>query len=191
MAETRLTTASVPNFCSHFQLAANRRKPNVAPNQSHRSSAPTGPPPASHGQQPPIREEPSLFSKSFPPVCLPLSLCQKQVLAAVSLATARPDLIASPFLVSVSVKVALCNPLDYTVHGSLQARILEWVAIPFSRGFFPTQGWNLGLLHCRWTLYRLSHQGHPFGCSLFPQRSDQLLKFLKREVSFQCGGWVE
>ena len=28
----------------------------------------------------------------------------------------------------------LCNPMDYTVHGILQARILEWVAIPFSRG---------------------------------------------------------
>ena len=29
---------------------------------------------------------------------------------------------------------ALCNPMDYTVHEILQARILEWVAIPFSRG---------------------------------------------------------
>ena len=28
----------------------------------------------------------------------------------------------------------LCNPIDYTVHGILQARILEWVAYPFSRG---------------------------------------------------------
>ena len=27
-----------------------------------------------------------------------------------------------------------CNPMDYTVHGILQARILEWVAIPFSTG---------------------------------------------------------
>ena len=27
----------------------------------------------------------------------------------------------------------LCNPMDYTVHGILQARILEWVAISFSR----------------------------------------------------------
>ena len=27
----------------------------------------------------------------------------------------------------------LCNPMDYTVHGILQARILEWVAFPFSR----------------------------------------------------------
>ena len=29
---------------------------------------------------------------------------------------------------------ALWDPMDYTVHGILQARILEWVAIPFSSG---------------------------------------------------------
>ena len=29
---------------------------------------------------------------------------------------------------------ALCDPMDYIVHGILQARILEWVAFPFSRG---------------------------------------------------------
>ena len=28
----------------------------------------------------------------------------------------------------------LCNPMDYIVHGILQARILEWAAFPFSRG---------------------------------------------------------
>ena len=28
----------------------------------------------------------------------------------------------------------LCNPINYTVHGILQARILEWVAFLFSRG---------------------------------------------------------
>ena len=28
--------------------------------------------------------------------------------------------------------LTLCNPMDYTVHGILQARILEWVAFPFS-----------------------------------------------------------
>ena len=28
----------------------------------------------------------------------------------------------------------LCVPMDYTVHGILQARILQWVAFPFSRG---------------------------------------------------------
>ena len=39
----------------------------------------------------------------------------------------------------MKVKVAqsrptLCNPMEYTVHGILQARILEWVAVHFSRG---------------------------------------------------------
>ena len=39
----------------------------------------------------------------------------------------------------VKVKVAqscltLCDPMDYTVHGILQARRLEWGAIPFPRG---------------------------------------------------------
>ena len=29
------------------------------------------------------------------------------------------------------------------------------------QGFFPTQGSNPGLLHCRKILYQLSHQGHP------------------------------
>ena len=30
--------------------------------------------------------------------------------------------------------LTLVTPVDYTVHGILQARILEWVAIPSSRG---------------------------------------------------------
>ena len=30
--------------------------------------------------------------------------------------------------------LALCNPMDCTVHGILQVRILEWVAFHFSRG---------------------------------------------------------
>jgi len=44
----------------------------------------------------------------------------------------------------VKVKVAqscltLCNPMDNTAHGILQARILEWVAFPFSRDL-PNRG---------------------------------------------------
>ena len=31
----------------------------------------------------------------------------------------------------------LCNPMDYSVHGILLARTLEWVAFPFSRGSSP------------------------------------------------------
>ena len=39
----------------------------------------------------------------------------------------------------MKVKVAqscltVCYPMDYTVHGILQARILEWGAFPFSSG---------------------------------------------------------
>ena len=30
--------------------------------------------------------------------------------------------------------LTLCDPMDCTIHGILQARILEWVAFPFSRG---------------------------------------------------------
>jgi len=30
--------------------------------------------------------------------------------------------------------LTVCDPMDYIVHGILQARILEWVAFPFTRG---------------------------------------------------------
>ena len=51
----------------------------------------------------------------------------------------------------------LCDPVDYTVHGILQARILECVAFPFSKQIFLTQESNRGLLHCRQILYQLSY----------------------------------
>ena len=64
----------------------------------------------------------------------------------------------------VKVKVAqscltLCNPMDYTVHGILQARLLEWGAIP--EGIFPTQGSNPGLPHCRRILLPAEPPGKP------------------------------
>ena len=58
----------------------------------------------------------------------------------------------------------LCNPIDgsppgSSVHGILQARILEWVAIPFSRRF--SQARDRTQVSCtgRWILYHLSHEG--------------------------------
>ena len=60
----------------------------------------------------------------------------------------------------------LCNPVDYTVLGILQARILERVTFPFSQGIFSPQGSNPGLLHCRQILYSLNHQeGFPVNIS--------------------------
>ena len=53
--------------------------------------------------------------------------------------------------------------MDYTGYEILQARILEWVAFPFSRGSSQPrdQGWNPGLPHCWWILYMLSNKGNP------------------------------
>ena len=53
----------------------------------------------------------------------------------------------SPDTTESEVKVAqlcptLCNPMDYTVHGILQAKILEWVAFPFSRGSSQPRDWT-------------------------------------------------
>ena len=58
----------------------------------------------------------------------------------------------------------LSDPMDCSlpgssVHGIFQARVMQWVAISFSRGILPTQGTNPGLPHCRQTLYHLIHQG--------------------------------
>ena len=38
--------------------------------------------------------------------------------------------------------LVLCDPMDCIVHGILQARILEWVAIPFSRGSSQSRDWT-------------------------------------------------
>ena len=65
-----------------------------------------------------------------------------------------------------SLQSCLCDPVDCSlpgssVHGSLQARTLEWVAIsfpnPLLQGIFLTQGLNVRLLqlrHLRRILYR-------------------------------------
>ena len=53
------------------------------------------------------------------------TLCQAQ-------ATQRHHL--SEWVKVAQLCLTLCDPMHYIVHGILQARILEWVAIPFSRG---------------------------------------------------------
>ena len=68
----------------------------------------------------------------------------------------------------VSLQVAqscptLCDPMDCglpdsSIHGIFQARVLEWVAISFSRRSSQSKS-NPGLPHCRQTLNPLSHQG--------------------------------
>ena len=45
--------------------------------------------------------------------------------------------------------------------GNLQARILEWVTMPSSRGSFQP-GIKPGLPHCQLILYHLSYKGSPY-----------------------------
>ena len=52
------------------------------------------------------------------------------------------------------------SPLGSSVHGILQARILEW-SHSLLQGIFPTQGSNPGFLHCKQILYCLSPQRSP------------------------------
>ena len=61
----------------------------------------------------------------------------------------------------------LCNPMQSppssSVHGILQAQILNWVAIPFSRGSSQPRHRTPSLPHCTQVFFfffhRLSHQG--------------------------------
>ena len=53
-----------------------------------------------------------------------------------------------------------CSPPGSSVHGILQARMLESVAMPTSRGSSQSRDGTLGLLHCKQILYHLSHQRH-------------------------------
>ena len=62
--------------------------------------------------------------------------------------------------------LTVCDSMDCSLPGSsvhdiLQARILEWVAIPFSRGSSQPRNQPGGLLHCRQILYQLSYQWSP------------------------------
>ena len=56
----------------------------------------------------------------------------------------NPEYSLEGLMLKLKVKVTqsfrtLRNPMDYIVHGILQARILEWVVFPFSRGSSQTR----------------------------------------------------
>ena len=76
------------------------------------------------------------------------------------------NLIFCCFSYCVKVKVAqscpaLCNPIDDTVQGILQARILEWVPFLFSRGSSqPRDQTQVSCIAGRF-FYQLSHKGSP------------------------------
>ena len=76
----------------------------------------------------------------------------------------------------------VCSPPGSSVHGILQARILEWVAIPFYMGIFLAQGSNLGLLHCRQIFYHLNYQGSPVLSQISKKEKDKYLYVASKKV---------
>ena len=83
----------------------------------------------------------------------------------------------------------LCNPVDCSppgssVHGILQTRTLEWVAIPFSRGSSqPRDQTCFSFISCfgRWILYLWATRGYIIHCSMLncgPQKICPLLNLL-------------
>ena len=57
--------------------------------------------------------------------------------------------------------LTLCNPLDHIVHGILQARILEWLAVSFSSRFSQPRDWTQVSPALQADSYLLSHKGSP------------------------------
>ena len=54
-----------------------------------------------------------------------------------------------------------CSPPGSSVHGDPPGKNTGVGCHALFQGIFPNQGSKLGLPHCRWILYHLSHQGSP------------------------------
>ena len=69
--------------------------------------------------------------------------------------------------------LTLCDPMDCSVgssvHGILQARIWEWVAISSSRGSPQLRDRTQVFCIDMWILYHLNHQGSPIFSLIFIQ----------------------
>ena len=75
----------------------------------------------------------------------------------------HPDILV-PFILFSEIFSVLSNSLRphrlYSPWNS-PSQNTEVGCCSLLQGIFPTQGSNPGLLHCRWILYQLSHQGSP------------------------------
>ena len=73
----------------------------------------------------------------------------------------------------------LYSPPESSALGILQPGILDWVAIPFSKGYSQPRDWTQGLLHCRQMLYCLRFLGL-HGCSYMEAQEVLLLPGMQR-----------
>ena len=102
------------------------------------------------------RDWAGLFSSGFPPrsqcVCVCVCVC------------------VSRSVVSHSLWPMNCSPPGFSVHGIPQARILEWIAISYSREYSWPKNWtHLSYISCigRRVLYHLCHLGSPVNHYLY------------------------
>ena len=85
----------------------------------------------------------------------------------------------------------LCNPMDCSppgssVHAIPQIRILEWAAMPSSRGSSQSKDHVLHLLHCRRILYLFEPAGKPTRINIWGSHKD--IWSLKTKIK---GGYPE
>ena len=76
----------------------------------------------------------------------------------------RPPYCSTSVCLVAQLCLTLHDPIDCSltgssVHGDSPCNNTGVGCHAFLQGIFPTQGSNPGLLHCRWILYQLSHQG--------------------------------
>ena len=72
----------------------------------------------------------------------------------------RPCLCVSVCVLVAQSYPTLCDPMDCSPPASSVRGILQaGMGCHFLQGIFPSQGSNPHLLHCRWILYHLNHQG--------------------------------
>ena len=106
-------------------------------------------------------------------------------LITASFLSTSPRTVLSIHNVAVVVKSCLtpckhmdCSPPGSSVHGILQVRVLEWVAIPFSRGPSPPKDWTQVSCHQE----RLQWSS--------PTVSDRLLSWEKGELKPSEGSGI-
>ena len=103
-------------------------------------------------------------AKYSPLLCIPFLVPEGNYFGSRDIPTLEHHLLCV-YLVAPSCP-AVCNPMDSSsppgssVPGISQTRILEWVAISFSRGSSqPRDQTRISSVSCRWILYLLSPQG--------------------------------
>ena len=105
----------------------------------------------------------------------------------------------SQCLLSYSVESDSCDPMDCnppgsSVHGISQARMLEWVAIPFSRGSSQPRDWtHVSCVSCisRQIILPLSHLGSHLLQRIFPTQGSnpRVLQILNHWATREAHLW--